>query len=80
LLVVQRSRSGQPRQAAPKVTWRRAVTGRVMPAGQVTVPAASSGMKSSRVYPPGTAGVSGCGFITASCPAAARAARRRPVP
>jgi hypothetical protein len=38
---VQRWRSGQPRQAAPKVTLRRAVMCRVSPAGQVTVPAVS---------------------------------------
>jgi hypothetical protein len=42
LLVVQRCRSGQPQQAASKLTVRRALMGRVMPAGQVTVPAVSS--------------------------------------
>jgi hypothetical protein len=37
--VVHRGRSGQPRQATPKVTARLAVIGRVSPSGQRTVPA-----------------------------------------
>ena len=79
--VVQRARSGQPRQAAPKVTALRSrVIGRVSPAGQVTVPAASSTVKSSRVNPPGTGGRSGHGLITAVCPASASAASTSPVP
>ncbi len=57
-----------------------AVTCRVIPAGQVTVPAAASTVKSSAVKPPSTAGRSGQGLITAWCPAAAIAARRSPVP
>jgi hypothetical protein len=81
--------SPRPRQAAPKVTLRRAVMRRVTPAGQVTVPAASSTVKSSRVNPPSTAGLSGLGLMTAVClpPAARRAglrcrrpSRRRPRP
>ena len=39
LAVVHCWRSGQPAQAAPKVTVRVLLIGRVMPAGQVTVPA-----------------------------------------
>jgi hypothetical protein len=57
-----------------------AVTRRVIPAGQVTVPAAASTVKSSAVKPPWTAGRSGQGLITAWCPAAVIAARRSPVP
>jgi len=78
--VVHRARSGQVPQAAPKMTLRVGVTGRVMPAGQVTVPACSSTVKSSTVNPPGTAGCSGLGLITARCPALPIASRRSPVP
>ena len=45
--VVHRALKGQSVQAAPNVTRRLAVTARVMPCGQVTVPAASSTVKSS---------------------------------
>ena len=55
-LAVDRARSGQPRQVAPKTTWRLRVIGRVCPAGQVAVPAASSTVNSSMVNPPGTGG------------------------
>ena len=61
---VHRLRSGQVRQAAPKITARRAVIRRVIPAGQVTVPAASSTVKSSAANPPSTAGLSGPGLMT----------------
>jgi hypothetical protein len=57
-----------------------AVTLRVMPAGQVTVRAAASTVKSSWVKPPLTGGARGQGLITAWCPAPAIAARRSPVP
>jgi hypothetical protein len=57
-----------------------AVMCRVTPAGQVTVRAAASTMKSSWVKPPSTAGSIGQGLITARCPARAIAARRSPVP
>jgi hypothetical protein len=50
-------------QATPNVTLRFAVMVRVMPFGQVTVPAASSTVKSSSVNPPSTAGRSGHGLI-----------------
>ena len=53
-------------QAAPKVIVRVLVIDRVRPAGQVTVPACSSMVKSSMVNPPGTAGPSGPGLITVS--------------
>ena len=66
LAVVHQGRSGQPAQAAPKATARAGLIGRVMPAGQVTVPACSSMVKSSAVNPPGTAGRSGPGLITVS--------------
>jgi hypothetical protein len=68
LAVVHLPRSGQPTQAAPKVTVRVLVIGRVNPVGQVTVPALSS-MAKSLMNPPGTAGRSGPGLITVSCPA-----------
>lgn len=80
LAVVHFPRSGQARQAAPKMTAFLAVTCRVMPAGQVTVPAAASTVKSSTVKPPSTAGWTGLGLMTAWCPAAVIAARRSPVP
>lgn len=60
--VVQREASGHPRQASPKIALRLVVTVRVTPAGQVRVPAAVSGAKSSRVNPPGTAGRVGQGL------------------
>ncbi len=69
LAAVHLSRSGQPAQAAPKVTVRAGLIGRVTPAGQVTVPASSLTVKSSRVNPPGTAGYSGLGLMMVSCPA-----------
>jgi hypothetical protein len=51
-----RDRLPRPAQAAPKVTVRMAaLIGRVCPAGQVTVPASSLMVTSSRVNPPGTA-------------------------
>ena len=62
------------------MTALRAVTCRVIPAGQVTVPAAVSTMKSSAVKPPWTAGRSGQGLITAWCPAPVITVRRSPVP
>ena len=77
---MQRERSGQVRQAAPKTTWRDGGMVRVIPAGQVTVPACSSTAKSSRVNPPSTAGCTGLGLITARCPALPIASRRSPVP
>jgi len=69
LAVVHLARSGQPAQAAPKVTVLVLVSGRVTPAGQVTAPACSSTAKSSMVNPPGTAGRSGPGLMTVPCPA-----------
>ena len=77
---VQRCRSGQPRQARPKVTIRVRLIGLVTPFGQVAVPAASSTVKSSRVNPPGMARRSGAGLITAVCPAASSAASASPLP
>lgn len=50
--MVQRSRSGQPRHAAPKVTVRRRVIRRVVPFEQVGVAASVSTVKSSSVNPP----------------------------
>ena len=44
----------------------------VIPAGQVTVPAWVSMLKSSMVNPPAIAGRSGIGLITAVCPCSAR--------
>ena len=78
--MVQRARSGQPWQAAPKVTRRVRLIRRVTPLGQVAVPAASSTVKSSAVNPPGTAGCRGHGLITAVCPAVSSAASASPVP
>jgi len=46
-----------------------ALIGMACLAGQVTVPACSSMVKSSMVNPPGTAGRSGPGLITVSWPA-----------
>jgi hypothetical protein len=78
--VVHRLRSGQARQAAPKVATPVRLIGRVLAPGQVTVPAAWSTVKSSTVNPPATAGCSGLGLSTATCPAPAMASRRSPVP
>src|SRR5690242_3938515 len=50
------------------------------PAGQVTVRACSSTVKSSTVNPAGTAGVTGLGLITASSPARSITPRSSPVP
>lgn len=69
----------QPRQAAPKVTLRRVLLRPGTSAGQVTVPAFLSTLKSSRVNPPSTAGLSGLGLMTAECPASCTAAQV-PVP
>src|SRR3954447_24310156 len=57
-----------------------ALIGRGSPAGQVTAPATSSTVKSSRMNPPGTAGRSGQGLTTGMWPAACRAASASPVP
>ena len=65
LLVMHAARSGHPVQADLKFTARLGLIGRVAPFGQVTVPAPWSMVKSSRVNPPGTAGFSGIGLITA---------------
>ena len=67
--VVHRSRSGHSAHKEPKVTVWAGLIGRVCPAGQVTMPAPSSMVKSSAVNPPGTAGRSGPGLITVSWPA-----------
>lgn len=69
--VVHRSRGGQPAHSLPTVTVRFGLIDRVCPAGQQTVRTCSSMAKSSRVNPPGTAGSSGLGLITVSCPPAA---------
>jgi hypothetical protein len=53
---------------------------RVTPAGQVIVPFSSSTAKSSQVNPPGTAGCTDLGLITAWCPAWPIASRSSPVP
>jgi hypothetical protein len=62
------------------VATRVRLIGRVLPAGQVTVPAVSSTVKSSMVNPPGTGAGSGFGLITAWCSASLIAPRRSPVP
>src|SRR6266496_1961641 len=67
LAVVHCWRSGHPLHAAPKVTVRAWLICRVTPAGQVTVPEASSTAKSSAVKPPSTAGRSGPGFRAGAC-------------
>ncbi len=77
---MHRSRSGQPRQATPKLTCRTRLTGRVTPFGQVTVPASVLTVKSSTVKPPGTAGLIGQGLTSGSCPAVDSAASICPVP
>jgi hypothetical protein len=64
MAAVQRACSGQPAQAAPKVPRQGAVICRVVPAGQVTMPAAWPAVKSSMVNPPSTAGLRGGGLIT----------------
>jgi hypothetical protein len=69
LAVVHRARSGQSAHSFPKVTVRDLVIGRVCLPGQVTVPRSSSIVKSSMVNPSGTAGCTGLGLITVSCPA-----------
>jgi hypothetical protein len=66
VVVVHRCRSRQPTHSLPKVTVRLGLIGRVCPAGQLTAPAGSSMVKSSRLNPPGTAGRSGFGLITVS--------------
>lgn len=58
------SASGHPRQAVPKIALFFAVIVRVTPAGQVSVPASASWVKSSMVNPPSTAGRSGHGLST----------------
>ena len=78
--VVHWARSGQPVQPAPKVTLRFSVIVRVSPAGQVTVPATGSTVKSSRVKPPGTADLSAHGLTSGTCPAPVIAASASPVP
>jgi hypothetical protein len=72
LAVVHLSRRAQSRQAAPKITALRAVIGRVIPAGQVTVAAAALTVKSWGVKPPSTEGLSGQGLITPRCPRCCR--------
>ncbi len=60
--LVHRSRRGQSRHSAPKVATRVfSLIGRVLPAGQLTVPACSSTVKSSTVNPPSTGACSGFG-------------------
>jgi hypothetical protein len=78
--VVQRARSGQPWQRAPKTAVRVRVIRAVSPFGQVTMAAASSTVNSSIVNPPSTAGRSGHGLMIAVCPPSATAASSSPVP
>jgi len=80
LAVVHRCRSGQPRQAAPKVTDRFGVIGRTRPFGQVTVPAGSLTVKSSTPNPPGTVGLVGHGLTSGMCPALSSSLSASPVP
>ena len=54
------------------MTFRRAVMCRVTPFGQVTVPACSSTVKSSRVNPSLTAGRSGGGLMIGGVPGIAQ--------
>ena len=75
-----RQRAGSRGTAHRKTTLRVLVMGRVCPAGQLTVAACSSTVKSSTVNPPVTAAGIGLGLITASCPASWIAPRRSPVP
>lgn len=64
--LVQRRRSGQRRQCFAKLAVREAPMVTVCPAGQVTVPAAVSMSKSSRLNPPGTAERNTGGLMTVS--------------
>jgi hypothetical protein len=80
-LVVQQARSVHPVQRSPNFAARfTGVKATVCPAGQLTVPAASSTAKSAAVNPPAMSDRVGHGLITAVCPAAARAASIAPVP
>ena len=63
--VVQRARRGQPRQSAPKRAAAE-VTALVCPAGQVTVCASVSMVKSSRVKPPVMRGLGSMGLMAVS--------------
>ena len=78
--VVQRLRSGQVLQLAPKVARPLVVRATVIPAGQVSVAASSSISKSSRSKPPGTAGRNGGGLMTALLALRSRWSRNSPVP
>ena len=80
LAVVQRRRSGQPRQWRAKLTRPELVIGAVTPAGHLTMPADRSMRKSWMVNPPGTALWSGIGLIVWRWPAARSAARVSPPP
>jgi hypothetical protein len=70
----------QPRRDGRAVATRVRLKATVCPAGQVTMPACSSTVKSSMVSPPCTGACSGLGLITAWCPAFSIASRRSPVP
>ena len=76
--LVQRARSGQPRQAAPKSDLPGASdrAGDPVRAGHRVVVAVSSMVKSSRVNPPVIAGRSGQGLTTGVCPAASSRGQR----
>lgn len=82
--VVHRARSGQPVQRPANAATRRpsfavrAVT--VWPAGQLTVPASWSMVKSSAPNPPGMFGRVGHGLMTGVCPAPVTPASRSAVP
>jgi hypothetical protein len=79
--MVHRSRREQSRHSAPKVATLVWLIGRVLPAGQVTVPAGSSTVTSSTVNPPSTGARSGFGLIMASSASVSSIApRRSPVP
>ncbi len=80
LEVVQRWRSGQPRQAAPKVTLRRGRDGPGQPGWAGGGPGLLIDGEVIEGNPPGTAGCSGLGLITAWSPAVPIASRRSPVP
>jgi hypothetical protein len=71
-------RAGPQRQS--NTARRLGVIATVWPAGQVTVLACRSTVKSSLVNPPGTAAGSGIGLIVWTCPAAVSAARVAPLP
>jgi len=77
---VQRARKGQARQATPKVTCRLVLIGRVMPLGQVAVPACSSTQKSSTVNPPATPVLTGHGLTSGTSPARVSSSSMPPVP